>query len=97
MEIKWLRRALRDFDEQIEFIAEDTPAAAAQAGEIIRRAVGRLSDFPEMGRTGRLPSTRELVVAGTRWIVVYRVTDSIEILRLLHSSQRWPPQRRGRR
>jgi toxin ParE1/3/4 len=38
-----------------------------------------------------VPSTRELVIAGTRFIVVYRITDNVEILRVLHTAQRWPP------
>jgi toxin ParE1/3/4 len=93
MQIKWLRRALRDFDEQIEFIGENNPDAAIRSRDTIQTAVERLADFPELGRMGRVPSTRELVVAGTRWIVIYRVTDSIEILRVIHSAQRWPPLR----
>src|SRR5205823_1481330 len=93
MEIKWLGRALRDLADQIEFIAVDNPRAASRASDTIHRAVARLADFPQLGRAGRVPTTRELVVAGTRWIVVYRVTASIEILRVLHSSQRWPPLR----
>ena len=96
MEVKWLRRALRDLENQIEFIAEDNPEAAVRTGETIGRAVARLANFPELGRIGRVPSTRELVVAGTRFIVIYRTTDSVEILRLLHSSQRWPPLPGGR-
>jgi len=94
MRIKWLRTAVHNLDEQISFIAEDNPQAAARASARIHAAVERLKDFPELGRSGRVPSTRELIVSGTRWIVIYRVGDSIEILRVLHSAQRWPPARR---
>ena len=41
-----------------------------------------------------MASTRELVVGDTPWIVVYRVGHSVEILRVLHTSQQWPPRRR---
>jgi toxin ParE1/3/4 len=35
--------------------------------------------------------TRELVVSGSPFIVVYRVKGKrIELLRVLHSSQHWP-------
>ncbi len=97
MRVRWLRSALRDLELQIDYIAADDPQAAARASERVRGATERLADFPEMGRAGRVPSTRELVVARTPWIVVYRVATSVEILRVIHSSQRWPPRRRVRR
>jgi toxin ParE1/3/4 len=95
MRIRWLRTALRDLESLIDYIAADDPEAAARASDRIREAAERLADFPGMGRMGRVPSTRELVVARTPWIVVYRVATSVEILRVIHSSQRWPPRRRA--
>lgn len=50
-------------------------------------------EYPNMERIGRVPQTRELVVAGTPWVVVYRVRNSIEIIRVLHGPQAWPPRR----
>jgi toxin ParE1/3/4 len=93
MRVRWLRTALRDLHSQIDYIAADDPEAAARSSDRIRRAVERLAEFPEMGRAGRVPSTRELVVPRTPWIVVYRAAISVEILRVIHSSQRWPPRR----
>ena len=44
-----------------------------------------------MRRTGRVPLTRELIVGGTPWIIVYRVrADVVEIIRVLHGAQSWP-------
>lgn len=44
-----------------------------------------------MGRKGRLEETRELVIVDTPYIVVYRVKDDkVEILRVLHSAQKFP-------
>ena len=94
MQIKWLRAALRDIENQIDYIAADNPPAAARLSGRLAASVNRLAEFPEMGREGRLASTRELVIPRTPWIVVYRVRQSIEILRVLHTSQRWPPGRR---
>jgi len=59
----------------------------------VRAAVSQLAEYPSMGRIGRVPETRELVVAGTPWVVVYRLRGSIEIIRVLHGSQAWPPRR----
>lgn len=94
MRVRWLRTALRDLESQIDYIATDNPEAAARVSLRIRASVERLAEFPEMGRIGRVPATRELVVAGTSWIAVYRVGTSVEILRVLHASQRWPPRHR---
>jgi toxin ParE1/3/4 len=46
---------------------------------------------PHMGRPGRVPGTRELVIRRTRYIVPYRVHgETLQILRVYHSARRWP-------
>jgi addiction module RelE/StbE family toxin len=73
------------------FIGRDNRRAAANVAARIRKAVARLADFPGLGRPGRVPGTRELVVEGTPYIVAYHaVDDQVEILRVLHGSRRWP-------
>lgn len=37
----------------------------------VQDAVENLIEHPNLGRPGRLPETRELVVSGTPFIVVY--------------------------
>ncbi len=50
-----------------------------------------LPDNPEMGRPGRVPGTRELVIPRTPFIVPYRlVGNTIQILRVFHGTRRWP-------
>lgn len=44
-----------------------------------------------MGKPGRLDETRELVITGTPFLIVYRVADGlVEILRVVHGAQKWP-------
>ena len=94
MRIRWLRTALRNLDQHADYIANFDPIAARNAVQGIRVAVDQLADYPNMGRTGRVPLTRELIVGGTPWIIVYRVrADVVEIIRVLHGAQSWPPQR----
>jgi toxin ParE1/3/4 len=46
-----------------------------------------------MGRPGRVPGTRELLVPKTRYLIPYRFRrGTIEILRVFHASRR-PPKR----
>jgi plasmid stabilization system protein ParE len=47
--------------------------------------------MPHRGRAGRLFGTRELIHPELPYIVVYRVArESVEVLRVLHTSIRWP-------
>lgn len=74
------------------FIAQDNPVAAEKTLKKIRQAVILLSNQPQLGRCGRMVHTRELVIAGTPYIVPYRVRDNrIEVMRVFHSS-RQPPE-----
>jgi toxin ParE1/3/4 len=91
MRIRWLRLALADLDAQAEYIAENDPQAARKVVERIEAATRQLADFPAMGRPGRVPNTRELVVSGLPYIVPYRVVGkTVQILRVLHAARRFP-------
>ena len=91
MKIKWVLLALNDLDEAGEFIARDNPKAAGRVLKRIWDAVQMLADQPHAGRAGRVPGTRELVIAGTPFIIPYRVVENtIQILRVLHGKRKWP-------
>jgi addiction module RelE/StbE family toxin len=91
MKIKWVRLALNDLDEAGKYIAQDNPAAASRVLKRIRDATCLLAEQPHAGRAGRVPGTRELVIAGTPFIIPYRVIgDTVQILRVLHAKRKWP-------
>lgn len=93
MQIRWLRTALRNLDEEATHIAADDPQAARLVVERVLNAVEMLASQPALGRPGRVPGTRELVVNQTRCLVPYRVRgEVVEVLRAFHTSRR-PPQR----
>lgn len=81
----------QDLDRIVDHIAKDNPAAALDMWDEIESQVDRLRDFPLSGRSGRMPETRELVVAGTPFIVIYVVGDDVDLVRVLHGAQKWPP------
>jgi len=88
--VRWLRRALRNLDEEAEYIARDNPLAATRIVERIATGVERLAIHPASGRPGRVPGTRELLVSGTPYIVPYRVRgETVEILRVFHAARKW--------
>jgi toxin ParE1/3/4 len=89
--VRWLDQAVEDLKAARDYIARDNPSAAADIAQRIRDAVKLLGDYPAAGRAGRVPNTRELVVAGTPYVLPYRVrAESVEILRVLHGAQQWP-------
>jgi toxin ParE1/3/4 len=57
-------------------------------------AVEKLSDLPNRGRPGRSPDTRELMIPGLPYLVVYSVEAAeprtVVILRVLHGARLWP-------
>jgi len=88
MNLRWLRSGSASLRWQVRFIEAENPAAATRVRRAVRQSVLRLVDFPESGRIGQIPDTREIVVAGLPYLVVYRVSgDTVEILRVLHTSQ----------
>lgn len=91
MQVKWLRRALQNLDDEAAFIAQDSPRIAAEFVVHLRDSAAMLATHPHMGRPGRIAGTRELVVTRFSYILPYRVRGSaVEILRVLHTARKWP-------
>ena len=87
----WTSPARRDLSAQVQYLAGRNPAVARRVRDAIREAVARLIDYPYRGRPGKVEGTRELVIAGYPYIVVYRVREArLEVLRVLHTAQDWP-------
>lgn len=93
MEILWQKRAVADLYRVCDYIRLENPAAAHKAGAAIEAAADGLRRYPEMGRNGEVPGTRELVITGTPYLAVYRIhSGGVQILRILHGKQKWPSE-----
>lgn len=91
MELEWTPSALGDLDAAAVFIAQDNPASADTMAGRVQESVEYLATYPNLGRAGRVRGTRELVVSGTPFVVVYRVRlDIVQVLRILHHAHKWP-------
>ena len=83
--------AIADLQEARNYIAHDNPHAARSIVFRILAAVDRLAQAPGLGRPGRVPGTRELLVPSTPYIVPYRVrNNAVDILRVYHHARSWP-------
>jgi addiction module RelE/StbE family toxin len=88
MKIRWLNSATRSMRAAHQYIAAFDPTAARRTVNRIESLVGRLAEFPQSGRLGTVAGTRELVIAGLPYIVVYMIADSeVVILRVFHAKQ----------
>lgn len=61
MRLVWTRQAHNDRKEIREHIARDNPVAALKLDELVSENVSRLVAYPQLGRSGRVSGTRELV------------------------------------
>ena len=88
--MRWTNRSVSDLDNIERYISKENPIAAIQQVLRILYVVEEyLIEYPLMGRDGREKGTKELVIDKTPYVVVYRVTnESIEILHVVHGSQR---------
>jgi addiction module RelE/StbE family toxin len=88
MRIRWTAPAAEDLYRIIRYIRRDNPGAARDMAKAIYDGCHSLTRFPNRGRPGVEPGTRELVFAPLRYVVVYRVRESvIEIMRIWHGAQ----------
>lgn len=90
MRLAWHPLAAQDFLAIIDYIAVDNPAAATAFKQDVEARVATLTSHPDLGRPGRVASTRELVVRQTYIVVYTEQAGSILILRLLHGARQWP-------
>jgi len=91
VKLRWTRLARTDINAAYDYVAVDSAGAAEQFLERIQQAAAILLRHPMAGRAGRIPGTRELVVAGTPWIVAYRVRRGfVDILSVVHGARKWP-------
>jgi len=88
----WSPEAIEDLAALRAYIEQDDPASARRVAlHIIHNIEILLPANPEIGRAGRVPGTRELVIPRTPFIVPYRLQGrTIQILRVFHGARRWP-------
>jgi addiction module RelE/StbE family toxin len=93
VKLVWSAAAIADRHAIVDFIADDSPRAATAMDLELASRTDALETHPMIGRPGRLPQSRELVLIGTPYIIVYGLSETdIVILRVVHAAQQWPPE-----
>ncbi len=90
--IEWTELATRQLDQAHDYIAlSNSQHVAERVVQQIVSSVQQLAAFPMSGRAGRVPGTRQLVVANSPFLVAYAIDKArIVILAVYHGAQRWP-------
>jgi len=90
--IEWTEPAVQQLNQSYDYIAlTNSETVASSVVEHILASVQRLVIFPQSGRRGRVPQTRELVITNTPFIVAYTIEGSrILVLAVYHSARQWP-------
>lgn len=91
MRVRWTTDAAEDLERICDYSAETSASSARRIAKTIVERTAALRRFPNRGRPGRVEGTRELVLAPFPFIAIYEVHDEVQILRILHGAQRWPP------
>lgn len=91
MKVVWTPEAQQDRGAIWDYIAADSPRAAAKMDELFSKAASRLADHPLLGRTGRIPGTRELIPHKSYCMVYAIEQETVWLLALVHTARQWPP------
>jgi len=91
MTVRWTLQAASDLEQMCDYIQKESAEAALATARRVYRRIEALRRYPYRGRAGRVPGTRELVLAPLPYVGVYEVAvDAIVVSRILHGARRWP-------
>lgn len=75
-----------------DYIAVDSPRAAARVVDRILQLADTLAQFPMMGGESPVAGAREIVVPNIPYRIVYEIDrDVLRVLDVIHARRQWPP------
>ena len=93
MKVRWTKIAKDDFEAAFHYISKDNPKLTKKLGVRLLSVLATLEEHPHAGRPGRVAETKEFIISGTPYVLIYTVKkDLLAIVSFLHSSRRWPPR-----
>ncbi|AEF43624.1 addiction module toxin, RelE/StbE family [Serratia sp. AS12] len=90
MRIEWDNAALRDRERIFEFLYIFNPQAAVQADNEIDKAVKRLLEHPELGKTWHGKARKLLINKASLLLVYIIVDDVIKVFAIAHQREKFP-------
>ena len=87
MLVRWTQPAADYLLHICDYTAERFGAEQARR---VADAIYETAASLHRGRKGRKPDTREMLISGFPFVIIYRVgQEAAEIARILHTSQQW--------
>lgn len=91
MNIFWSDASIRHLKEVLRYIETESTSGANTTRRRILKTAQRVGQMPHSGRIGRIEGTREAVVPGTPFIIVYEISaHAVEIVGVWHAARQWP-------
>jgi plasmid stabilization system protein ParE len=93
--IRWTESTWEDLDGITDYLLSKGVAfeTVEEYAKRIFKAPAHLTTLPGAGKPGRMPNTREWLVKGTPYALIYTVrNDKVRILRVMHGSRQFPEQ-----
>jgi toxin ParE1/3/4 len=88
MRLRWTPIAADDLESIFNYLSQNSPQFTQQTMRLLYDTARSLRRFPNRGRLGKAPDTRELILPHLPYIIVYRVTPEIvEVVRIYHGAQ----------
>jgi addiction module RelE/StbE family toxin len=89
--LEWREAARADLLAIVNYISDDNPDAAQRLKDEIEAKAAKLPRHPKLYRPGRVTGTREMLVRSNYVVVYAEDARAVSILRVLRTSQQWPP------
>lgn len=90
MKIRFTQKARTNIDSLYVYSQEHFPESAQMVLDTIERMIDNLVLFPDLGKSGRVEGTKELVMPHFPFFVSYEISGNfINILAILHQRQCW--------
>lgn len=92
MKLRWTQRAVADLEEISDYLLSVSPTSWERLVTRIEAVTEYLLQFPHMGKMGLVSGTREFVLSGTPYIIVFRVReDVVQVLSIRDGRMQLPP------
>ena len=86
--IRWSIAAANDLEEISNYLDQHHPPFAVPTIQRLYSSAQSLRAHPYVGRAGKKPGTRELVLAPLPYLLIYSVEEEVvHILRFLHTAR----------
>lgn len=90
MSVIWTPEAVQDRLSIWDYIARESPSAAARMDILFDEAAKHLEKYPQLGKEGAVHGTRELIVHANYRLVYELDEQHVWVLALVHTSRLFP-------